>query len=69
MSEEAVHDVDSNPEGLGQHVVAKVNLEEPVDKCLTHSPGDLVLVIHVCRARHDVVLTVERNQKISAERT
>ena len=56
LGEEAVDDVDGNPDGFGQHVVTEVDLEQPVDQRLAHFPGKVVLSIHVVRVGDEALL-------------
>lgn len=57
LCEEAVNDVNGDPDCLGQHVVAEVDLEEPVDQRLAHFPGKVVLSIHVVGVGHEALLS------------
>ena len=54
--QEAVDDVDGDPERFREQVVAQVYLEQPVDQGLPHLPVDLSLTLHVVRVGHDVLL-------------
>ena len=52
LAEEAVDDIDRDPERLREKVVTEVHLEEPIDERLTHVPSNFVLARHVFRVRH-----------------
>ena len=49
LGKEAVNNVDSDPEGLRQKVIAKVDLQEPIDERSPHVPGNLRLPVDVSR--------------------
>ena len=51
-AEEAVDDVDGDPERLGQHVVAHVDLEQPVDEGGAHTPAATLKRLLQRPARH-----------------
>lgn len=54
--EEAVDNVDSDPERLRKHVVTQVDLQQPVDKGLAHWPSDFGLAGYVLGVGHAVLL-------------
>ena len=56
LGEEAVDDVDGDPESLGKHMVAQVNLQEPIDQSLAHRPADLTLSRHIVWIGHAILL-------------
>ena len=56
MCQEAVNDVDCEVEGFRQQMEALVHLEKPIDEYSTHSPFELLLMFHVFRVRHSVLL-------------
>ena len=56
LCEEAVDDVDGDPDGFGQHVVTEVDLEQPVDQRLAHFPGKVVLSVHVVGVGDEALL-------------
>lgn len=35
---ESVNNVDSDPKSLGEHVVTKMHLKKPINKCCPHGP-------------------------------
>ena len=52
--------VRKQPVSFGQHVVAEVDLEQPVDRCLAHFPGKVVLSIHIVRVGDEALLNEHR---------
>jgi hypothetical protein len=62
--EEAIDDVDGDPDSFGHHVVTEVDLQKPVDQRLAHFPGKVVLSIHILGVWHEAVLNKGPSQRM-----
>lgn len=65
--QEAVDDVDGKEEGFGEQAELVVNLDEPVDKNAAHLPLQVLLVVHVVRVGHGLLLREASVQNSSGQ--